>query len=215
MRHDESRLLFSYWDGLRAGRAAPDRTEIDPRAIAQILGDTFILEADRTGVLPFRLAGSRVTALFAGELKGQAFLARFTEEGRKRAATALADATAAQAGLLMALEATSSQGRKTDLEVVILPLAHRGRVGARLIGVLTAGEAPWWAGRDGVESLAVTELRLVWPSWQQAEAGSRVANATPVAPATAPATAPLAVTPQAPMRPGRPVLRLITGGQTA
>jgi hypothetical protein len=211
MRHEESRHLFSYWDGLRAGRAAPDRTEIDPRAIASILGDTFILEADRTGALPYRLAGSRVSNLFARELKGSGFLDRFTPNARDRVRKALVDATAAQAGLMLALAGTSAQGRKVDLEAVILPLAHRGRVGARLIGTLTVAEAPWWIGQDGIASLDLTELRLHWPSWQQGGRSrpdhAMVAGRSHVA----------VLTGAAPDRPAsvRPLLRLIQGGLPA
>lgn len=211
MRHEESRHLFSYWDGLRAGRAAPDRTEIDPRAIASILGDTFILEADRTGALPYRLAGSRVSNLFARELKGTGFLDRFTPHARDRVRKVLVDATAAQAGLMLALAGTSAQGRKVDLEAVILPLAHRGRVGARLIGTLTVAEVPWWIGQDGIASLDLTELRLLWPSWQQG-GRSRPDHAM------AAGRAPVAVlTGAAPDRPAsaRPLLRLIQGGLPA
>ncbi|WP_439572540.1 PAS domain-containing protein [Phreatobacter sp.] len=211
MRHDESRHLFSYWDGLRAGRAAPDRTEVDPRDIATILGDTFILEADRTVVLPYRLAGSRVSNLFAGELKGSGFLDRFSAGGRERATTALADATAAQTGLMLALDATSSQGRKVDLEAVILPLVHRGRIGARLIGTLSVHEAPWWIGRDGIASLDVTELRLLWPTWQDAGRESPAAANGAARPRLA------ALVTTAPARPAaeRPLLRLIRGGLPA
>lgn len=211
MRHEESRHLFSYWDGLRAGRAAPDRTEVDPRAIASILGDTFILEADRTGALPYRLAGSRVSNLFARELKGSGFLDRFTPDARDRARAALSDATSAQTGLMLALAATSAQGRKVDLEAVILPLAHRGRVGARLIGALSVAEAPWWIGRDGVASLDVTELRLLWPSWQQ---GEQPAPDQPIAAVRARVAVLAASAPERPAA-ARPLLRLIRGGLPA
>lgn len=197
MRHTESRTLFAYWEALRAGRPAPHRSEIEPRAIGPILGDTFILENDRTGVLAYRLAGSRVCALFGREMKGVSFLDRFDAAGRREVARALGGAHAAHAGLLLGLTGASALGRAVPMEALILPLVHRERLGARMIGCLSAAEAPRWAGREGIESIAVESARLIWPSWQ---AGTQL---PPAVPARAPALV------------GRPALRLIQGGNAA
>ena len=83
MTHAAGTTLFAYWDSLRGGRPAPERSDIDPRAIGPILGDTFVLEGDLTGALPYRLAGSRISTLFAREMKGESFTALFTELGRQ------------------------------------------------------------------------------------------------------------------------------------
>jgi hypothetical protein len=66
--------LFAYWNRARAGKLAPDRADIDPGAIRRALGDTFILAFERPNGHRFRLAGTRVCALFGQELKGQSFL---------------------------------------------------------------------------------------------------------------------------------------------
>ncbi|MEJ1934798.1 PAS domain-containing protein, partial [Nostoc sp. NIES-2111] len=70
MKHPASRTLFSYWDTLRGERTAPERSELDPGAIRNILADTFILEVDAGQTFPFRLAGTRVCALYGRDLKG-------------------------------------------------------------------------------------------------------------------------------------------------
>lgn len=199
MRHTESRTLFAYWEALRGSRPAPDRSEIEPRAIGTILGDTFILERDRTGALAYRLAGSRICALFGREMKGVPFLDRFEAAGRRAAERALGDALGAQAGLLLGLTAANAAGRAMPLEAVVLPLVHRGRLGARMIGCLSAAEAPYWLGRDGVATITVASVRLLWPSWQ-----GRDSVEVPPAPARAAA-----------VLGGRPALRLIRGGNAA
>ena len=198
MRNDQSRMLFAYWDGLRAGRPAPDRTEIDPGSVAPILGDTFILEGQGAAALPYRLAGSRVCAVFAREMKGVSFLDAFSAEGRRAVIRALADANAAQAGLMLSLTGRNAAGHEVALEAVILQLTHRGRLGARMIGCLSAAEIPYWIGRDGIISMDVVAVRLLWPSWQGAEGRQAVENA--------PVAAKFAV---------RPALRLIQGGNAA
>ena len=74
MKHQVTRELFTYWDGLRGGRTAPERSDIDPAEIHQILGDTFILEYENQDSLNFRLAGTRLCGSFCRELKGRSFL---------------------------------------------------------------------------------------------------------------------------------------------
>jgi len=189
-------ILFTYWDILRAGRPAPDRAEIDPRGIAPILGDTFILEGNRDGSLPYRLAGSRLCMLFGRELKGADFLDAFSDAGRQAAVRGLRDAHAAHAGHAMTMTGTNATGRSVAIEATVLPLVHRGRIGARMIGCLTAADAPYWVGRDGIRSVSVDAVRLLWPSWAGAEAVTTEASIQP-------GSRPFA---------GRPALRLIHGG---
>src|SRR6185437_13452484 len=44
MKHKNSHLLVGYWSRLRKGRAVPDQTDIDPRAIKRMLSQVFILD---------------------------------------------------------------------------------------------------------------------------------------------------------------------------
>ncbi len=74
MKHAASRELYAYWEERRGRRSAPERSEIEPGAIRQILSDSFILALDARASHPFRLAGTRVCALFGRELKSQSFI---------------------------------------------------------------------------------------------------------------------------------------------
>ncbi|MBX9990250.1 PAS domain-containing protein [Phreatobacter oligotrophus] len=196
MTHAAGTTLFAYWDSLRGGRPAPERSDIDPRAIGPILGDTFVLEGDLTGALPYRLAGSRISTLFAREMKGESFTALFTELGRQAFHRGLSDALAAQAGLSLAVTGTSTIGRDVDLEMTLLPLVHRGRLGARMIGTIAGTDLPWWIGRDGVAKLEIGALSLLWPTARGAEALAADATIQPRSHAFA----------------AKPALRLIQGG---
>jgi hypothetical protein len=197
MQHTESRTLFAYWNGLRAGRPAPDRAEIEPREIAPVLGDTFILEGDATGQLVYRLAGSRICQIFARDMKGADFLSGFGPDDQRRVMRTLADAHAAQAGLLLSFTAATAEERSVTLEAAVLPLVHRGRIGARMIGCLSAAEQPYWMGRDPIVEMTLASARLIWPTWHPAAASETVA---------APATVVLGA---------RPALRVIQGGNAA
>ncbi|KAA2242196.1 PAS domain-containing protein [Salinarimonas soli] len=164
MKHASTRMIFSYWDALRGERAAPDRGEIEPGEIRHVLADTFILEigADRTA--EFRLAGTRLCALFGRELKGARFVDLWPEHagpGIRRHVGTVIDETA---GLVIGLLGTTESGDTVDLEMVLLPLRHRGKPHARVLGALSPATIPAWLGFSPVTSLATVSLRVIWPS---------------------------------------------------
>jgi hypothetical protein len=72
MKHPSNRELFD-WNMRRGERLAPERADIEPSAIRKILGDAFVLERHGVSNPVFRLAGTRLCALFARELKGESF----------------------------------------------------------------------------------------------------------------------------------------------
>ena len=43
MKHPSSREFYAYWDEKRGGARAPDRSEIEPGAVRELLGDIFVL----------------------------------------------------------------------------------------------------------------------------------------------------------------------------
>ena len=46
MKHPSSREFFAYWDSKRGDARAPDRSEIEPGAVRELLGDIFVLSYD-------------------------------------------------------------------------------------------------------------------------------------------------------------------------
>ena len=46
MKHPSSREFFAYWDAKRGDARAPDRSEIEPGAVRELLGDIFVLSYD-------------------------------------------------------------------------------------------------------------------------------------------------------------------------
>ena len=82
MKHPSNRELHDYWNERRGSRLAPERADIEPSAIRQVLGDTFVLETDAMGHYPFRLAGTRLCALFGRELKSESFVKLWERSGQ-------------------------------------------------------------------------------------------------------------------------------------
>src|SRR6202161_2241978 len=103
MKHPSSREFFTYWDEKRGDARAPDRSEIEPGAVRDLLGDIFVLSYDSAAGYPFRVAGTRVCALLGCDLKDRSFSALFAPDGRREIAEIIAvvaeEMLAAVAGL--------------------------------------------------------------------------------------------------------------------
>ena len=154
-------MLFAYWDQLRGERAAPERADIVPGAIRHILADTFILGVDHGAHGTFRLAGTRCGALFGHDLKDIPLASLWPEDRRHEAERYVEIVTSETAGLVAGLEGTAENGWTVDLELLLLPLRHRGRTGTRALGALSPIPQPSWIGLVPVISVRTTSVRIV------------------------------------------------------
>ncbi|HEY4983034.1 MAG TPA: PAS domain-containing protein [Pseudolabrys sp.] len=159
MKHPSTRALFDYWNERRGNRPAPERADIDPAAIRHALGDTFMLAADFVDELRFRLAGTRVCALFCREIKGEAFPALWSEESRKGIEDLLTIVTNETLGAVAGLTGRTADGSEADLEILLLPLAHLGHARIRALGVLAPIVPPYWLGEKPLVELELGTLR--------------------------------------------------------
>jgi hypothetical protein len=134
MKHQSSRAFFAYWDKKRGTARAPDRADIDPAAVRELLGDIFVLSCEPG--FPFRVAGTRVCALAGRDLKDASFAALFSETSRREIeeiTTIVADETL---GAIAGLTATREDGSKAHLELLLLPFNARPHTPVSVTGVL-------------------------------------------------------------------------------
>ena len=83
MKHPSNRKFFAYWDEKRGFARAPDRSEIEPGPMRELLGDSFVLSCDADSGFPFRMAGTRLCALLGGDVKDKSFPAHFAPASRR------------------------------------------------------------------------------------------------------------------------------------
>ncbi len=159
MKHSSTRELFAYWNTSRGARPAPGRSEIDPAAIRHSLSDIFMLAADFVEEQRFRLAGTRVCALFGRELKGESFGSLFGESSSEHLRALLANVTQENAGIVAGVIGRNADGNPIDLELLLLPIAREGHARIRGIGVLAATELPFWLGSRPVTELSLGTVR--------------------------------------------------------
>lgn len=160
MKQNGSIQLFQYWNRLRDGRPAPKRTEIEPSDIKSLLADTFILEKDARGEAVFRLAGTRLCAIYGRELKGFSFTSLWKEKDQRLMARLAWGAFENKSVVVASFEGFTRTRRSTTFELLILPLDF-GVDQARSMGILTAAERPFWLGVDPVVEARIESVRVV------------------------------------------------------
>ena len=163
MKHPSIRQLFDYWNERRGRRLAPEREDIEPHAIRGVLADSFILSFDPSRRHPFRIAGTRVCALFRRELKGEGFLDLWSVTSHNDIRTLLASVADRSVGVIASVAATGVTDAELSLELLLLPLSHHGRPGARLLGALAPSEPPLWLGTRTLSDLMMLTHRYVGP----------------------------------------------------
>lgn len=164
MKHRHTRHLHSYWSDLRGSAAAPLRGAIEPADIREVLGDTFILEnAPPAAHIPFRLAGTRLCALYGRELKGRSFLGLWSEADMDAVSTLLSAIASDAAAAVLGVETYNERGQCIPAEMILLPLSRGGRLYDRVLGLMVPIDRPYWLGLHPIIRQSVTNLQLIWP----------------------------------------------------
>jgi hypothetical protein len=176
MKHAVTRSLYEYWDRLRAGRSAPERSDIDPGSIRTLLGDVFLLEFESKDRLLVRLAGTRICTLLGREWKSRPFSEPFAAEDQPELRAIVEAVTDTAVPAVAGIAGETKDGRRFDLELLLLPLRHRGRTNARLLGSLASGDWPYWAGQVPLVRFRLNSVRYLQPP------GSAAGELNPVAP---------------------------------
>lgn len=166
IRQRTSSLLFQYWDGVRQGRIAPNRYEIEPSRIAPLLPETFIVETDRPGDYRIRLAGTRICEQFGRELRGCSLLEFWSLPDREGLASALRKVVNDGTVAVVLLSAAREDGHRAVFEMTLMPLVHAGPEVNRMLGCLTAIDPPFWLGTDILRDFEIRSIGLMWPDGQ-------------------------------------------------
>jgi hypothetical protein len=161
MRHKAVKELFLYWNELRGERTAPERNDMDPNAIRHILADTFQLEIDAERTFPFRLAGTRVNALFDAEQKGRSFLDLWRPEEAHNIATVLLTVADGACPVVAGAVASTKGENEIALELLLLPLRHFGKTHSRILGIVAPVKTPAWLGTQAAGQMNLRSLRVV------------------------------------------------------
>ena len=157
MKHPSSREFFAYWDKKRAGAPAPERSDIEPDAVRELLGDVFVLSYDAGSGYPFRVAGTRVCALLGRDLKDQSFSSLFAAEARREIEEIIAVVAEEMTPAVAGISATCNNGSTAYLELLLLPFNARAHSPVSLTGLLAPFKNEYTVLRD----LTVSSYRYI------------------------------------------------------
>ena len=157
MKHPSSREFFAYWDAKRGDARAPDRSEIEPGAVRELLGDIFVLSYDADAGYPFRVAGTRVCALLGRDVKDTSFSALFAPDGRREIENIVSYVAEEMLAAIAGITATADDGKTAHLELLLLPFNNRAHAPVSLTGVL----APFEDDLGTIADFKVTSWRYL------------------------------------------------------
>jgi len=182
MKTSANRDLFAYWSKMRGDRLAPERGDIEPDAIRHMLGDSFFLTTGPSASFPFRLAGTRLCALFGRELKNESFFNLWGAADQavmRKLIDAIVDE---KVGAVAQATGRTIGGAPlvVNLELLMLPLLQRGPLDARVLGALVPVSVPFWLGARFVGSLELGSLRHIGAPIEEVRAPRLVPSPTPL-----------------------------------
>jgi hypothetical protein len=157
MKHPSSKEFFAYWDEQRGFARAPERGDIEPGPVRELLGDIFVLSYDRLAGFPFRVAGTSVCALLSRDLKGQPFPTLFGPRSRAEINDMITVVSEEMLVAVAGITATTDTGDKAHLELLLLPFNIRAHTPISLTGLL----APLSEVRGTLGPLEMTSFRYL------------------------------------------------------
>jgi hypothetical protein len=157
MKHPSNREFFAYWDEKRGSARAPERSEIEPGAVRELLGDIFVLSYDGAAGYPFRVAGTRLCALLGCDLKDRSFSAMFAPDARREIEDIVAVVAEEMLAAVAGITATSEDGSPVQLELLLLPFNARAHTPLSLTGLL----APFESERSVLKDFKLTSWRYL------------------------------------------------------
>jgi hypothetical protein len=106
---------------------------------------------------PFRVAGTRVSALLGRDLKDTSFSALFTADSRREIEDIISYVAEEMLAAIAGITATSADGTTAHLELLLLPFNNRAHAPISLTGVL----APFENNLDTISDFKVTSWRYL------------------------------------------------------
>jgi hypothetical protein len=167
MLHPGSRQLFRYWETLRAEKAYPRREDVDFEAIKAVMPDLVIIERDHLrNSFRYRLAGSRVCALFGANLTGSDVFANWdhfeTDVIRRHLEIALSRFQPA----VVRMRLTTDRDQQLAAELVVLPVQMQNSNRVQLIGGMFPFRPAAGVGHTVITARELVSARVIWTEHQ-------------------------------------------------
>ncbi len=141
MKQDALHNLRTYWEKLRAGRVAPYRAELDPRAFEDVLENMFILEQLNPSQIRVRLAGMSLCEMMGMEVRGMPPEAIMAAPHRTAFAQHLNAVLSGPTVIELELSAQDLDNNEIRAQMLLLPLRSDFGEVTRVLGCVVTEEA--------------------------------------------------------------------------
>src|SRR5262249_39850199 len=98
---------------------------------------------------------------FGRELKGVPFVEMWDRDSQKLVRDLLTIVAHESVGVVAGASGTNAEGSELEFELLVLPLRHRSRTDARVLGALAPAEVPYWFGVSTLERLSIGTIRFL------------------------------------------------------
>lgn len=127
--------LFSYWLELKRNGAIPQQREFAPARVRHMLPDLFILGRNDADILSFRLAGTRLCALFGHELRGRPFTCLWHKSQRRQAGIGIQAMLARGKPMVTEVTGVGSESNH-EYQMLLLPMRSGESEADRILGAV-------------------------------------------------------------------------------
>lgn len=135
MRHQTNQRMFYIWDEMRANQPAPLRSDMEAATIAPVMPSVFMVKM-LADIATIHLAGGDMCALFGDKLRGKAFASLWLNGVDRKPSTLARRCAIDQELFLIEADGLTHQGKVTQLELIMLPLANDQPDSGHLIGTI-------------------------------------------------------------------------------
>lgn len=179
MQHRNSHLLVGYWSRLRRGRAVPNQSDIDPRAIKRMLASVFILDAEDAERPLYRLTGTQICDSYGYELKGSSFLNHWDANVRGAIGQLLRQALVTHQPVCLTALATVEGGAMVEIEIVLAPVGMGAGGVTRFIGLMQTPSDAQQSAKRAILSQRLTGAEMVREDQPRAISGEMNTGSAP------------------------------------
>lgn len=135
MQTEAGNELFSYWLELKRDGTIPQQREFEPARVRHMLPDLFILGKNDAGVMSFRLAGTRLCALFGHELRSRPFTCLWHKSQRRQAGLGI-EAMLTRAKPMVTDVSGVGTECNHDYQMMLLPMRSGDSQADRILGAI-------------------------------------------------------------------------------
>ena len=161
--HPGTRMLYRYWEAIRAENAAPNRVDLDLAQVSSIVPNLLMLERDHMRhSFKWRLAGTQICDLYRKQLTGTDVLAGWDRFERETIKKLLDTVVTGLQPCLMRYRITTNLDQVIGVEMIGLPLHARNGSRFHVFGGIFPFRDISGLAYDAVKDLELSSTRTIW-----------------------------------------------------